>query len=75
MTFHIGDVVCIHEDPAYSDDAEDHWIGVVSNDQEITYVKQLGRTQVTQFAVHQRELRITVLTFLGPVCVECRYVR
>ena len=73
MTFEVGDVVCVHEDPAYSDDADNNWIGVVSNVAGITYVKQLGRTQVSQFVVHQHELRPTVLTFEGPVCVECRH--
>lgn len=75
MRFKHGDVVCIHAGIAAT------WIGEVcgvhgdpaDEDVETTYdVKQLGYQQVTSFPCSEHELRETVLTFEGPMCVECK---
>ncbi len=83
MTFRHGDVVCVHaEDQRFKDDVgRTSWIGEVcgvhgdpaDEDVETTYdVKQLGYQQVTSFPCSENELRETVLTFEGPMCVECK---
>jgi hypothetical protein len=72
-----GDVVCCHPDGK----AESSWVGEVESvhgdpaDESVEvayYIKQLGRQQVTKFICPAEELRETVLTFEGPMCVECK---
>lgn len=80
MTFRHRDVVCVH---TYSSGnrPDQTWVGEVcgvhgdpaDEDVETTYdVKQLGYQQVTSFPCSEHELRETVLTFEGPMCVECK---
>ena len=78
MSVEVGSIVCVHNNAR----ARDTWIGIVidvaTNTTLIarrltrTYrVKQLGRRQITSFTFQERELRETVVTFEGPMCVEC----
>lgn len=75
--FRYGEIVCCHGD----DSAASCWIGEIASvhgdpadeSVEVTYyIKQLGRQQVTSFLCKPDELRETVMTFEGPVCVECK---
>lgn len=72
MPLGIGAIVCVHNDGANIDT----WIGIICGaivDGHTVYrVKQLGRRQVTAFSFEPEELRETVVTFEGPMCVECR---
>jgi hypothetical protein len=76
----VGDVVCVHAN-SLATLAGETWVGEVCSvhgdpadeDVETTYdVKQLGYQQVTSFPCSEHELCETVLTFEGPMCVECK---
>lgn len=69
--FEVGDLVCVHGELSESD----KWIGEIAGNEtagsDIYLVKQRGRTQLTKFEYAPDELRPTLLTFEGPMCVEC----
>lgn len=71
MPIDVGAIVCVHNDGKNIDT----WVGIVTYvrlDDEILHVKQMGFRQVTTFPFQQYELRETVVTFEGPMCVTCR---
>jgi hypothetical protein len=73
VTFHSGDLVCVHGDVS----AASCWIGEVDvviarNDGAMHYVKRLGYPSSMSLPFHNEELRETVMTFEGPMCTVCR---
>lgn len=79
--FRPGDIVCLHADERAGGLQPNTWIGELAEvhgdpadeSVEVTcYIKQLGRQQVTSFLCAPDELRETILTFEGPMCVVCK---
>ena len=68
----IGTIVCVHNHGR----GTNAWIGevcsVIGGAATIYRVKQMGYRQVTAFSFDRDELRETVVTLRGPMCIECK---